>query len=312
MDSRRGSGESKLQDSRRSSTVTPSDRRHSSAMDRNVLEESATDGIVEDMKSHQARVSNLISQLDEKDVSTTDTKKLQEGVQGLINNLAETRIEVQGDLSSLLSSFKSGLISAEYLENMIENEKIRSQFIIGESVDIQKNFEILINRFMGVAVKVDISDDETSNEIDTLQTEFNMMLKSLGNFSQLARTPARQVGDVVEKIKITRKRTEDLRQLGSSFRKSSLLPNTGASTVSRQDSYSYISNQPSSQTQSQVHSRKSSVNESVAQSTRDDTVASRLPSERDTMDGEKVVVDVANVANTKSSSSVDHTLPLFR
>ena len=90
---------------------------------------------------------------------------------------------------------------------MIENERVRSEFIVSESMVITTN---LGNLFMKVRDKLLMfeQDSDSATEVDELHNEMNDVIQSLNNFKTVAKVPARDIKVTVSKINASNERRE--------------------------------------------------------------------------------------------------------
>ena len=125
----------------------------------------------------------------------------------LLNSVVDHQATMQGDLSSLLESFKNGLISADHLDSMIEVERVRSLFIVSESENIQKHLETLIQKLKNIADCMPMQND-VADDIEEVVTGMSSAARSMGGFAKVVKTPTREVTDVVTSFARTKAREE--------------------------------------------------------------------------------------------------------
>jgi len=158
------------------------------------------------IKGTNESILQLLSSLDE-DVSRPTSRSNPGAAHAMFERLSDNQAWLQGDLASLLDSFQNGLISADHLASMIENERVRSEFIVGESMTITKNLGDLFMKIRDKLATLD-QDSDTATEVDELHNEMNYVIRSLNNFKAVAKAPVRDIKKTVTKINASTERRE--------------------------------------------------------------------------------------------------------
>lgn len=159
-----------------------------------------------DTENVTQNIQMLLSSLD-KDVGGNRSPLNKSFALSLLNSVTDNQTTMQGDLSSLLESFKNGLISADHLDTMIQNEHVRSQFILSESINIQKHLETLFQTMKKIADRMPMHSD-VNDDMEDVVMGMSSAMRSMGGFSKVVKTPAREINDVVTNLATTRAREE--------------------------------------------------------------------------------------------------------
>lgn len=138
-----------------------------------------TNSFSDELHVQQEIINKLLVQLDSKSQDGRLADDLKENITDLIDQLSGNLGGIQGDLVSLMNSFRNGKISAEELEMMIKHESLRSQFLLTESIDMKKVMKSLFSQFSELVDKIDASDPVASTGIDDMYSNMNGLLGSI-------------------------------------------------------------------------------------------------------------------------------------
>jgi hypothetical protein len=98
---------------------------------------------------------------------------------------------------------------------MIEVERVRSQFIVTESVNIQKHLEALVQKLKNIADRMPTHSD-VNEDMEDIVTGMSTALRSIGGFAKVAKSPAREVNEVLTSVARTKARDEISERISAS------------------------------------------------------------------------------------------------
>jgi hypothetical protein len=158
----------------------------------------ATYSFSSELIEQQNTINLLLCELDEKINSKQQTEDLKEYVTDLIDKISGNHDGIQGDLNSLLISFKSGLITSDELEKMIIQERDRSNFLMSESMGMSKQMKFMFAQFEKLIQSIDETDPVASNAIDNMNSNMHSLLNAIDTLSEVVASPGNEVHSLLE------------------------------------------------------------------------------------------------------------------
>jgi hypothetical protein len=158
----------------------------------------ATYSFSSELIEQQNTINLLLCELDEKINSKQQTEDLKEYVTDLIDKISGNHDGIQGDLNSLLISFKSGLITSDELEKMIIQERDRSNFLMSESMGMSKQMKFMFAQFEKLIQSIDETDPVASNAIDNMNSNMHSLLNAIDTLSEVVASPGNEVHSLLQ------------------------------------------------------------------------------------------------------------------
>ena len=162
------------------------------------MSSAATYSFSSELIEQQNTINLLLCELDEKINSKQESEDLKEYVTDLIDKISGNHDGIQGDLNSLLISFKSGLITSDELEKMIIQERDRSNFLITESMGMSKQMKFMFTQFQKLIQSIDETDPVASNAIDNMNSNMHSLLNAIDTLSEIVASPGNEVHSLLE------------------------------------------------------------------------------------------------------------------
>ena len=151
-----------------------------------------------ELMERQAKINNLLSQLDDKIVYRQRSDDLKDSVTDLIDQISGNVTGIQGDLVSLLSSFKSGLITSDELEKMILQERVRSNFLMSESMGMSTQMKYMCSQFEKLVDRIDATDLVASAGIDHMHSNIFVVMEAIDILATVIAAPGDEITAVVK------------------------------------------------------------------------------------------------------------------
>ena len=181
-------------------------------------------------RSATENIQLLLSNLDKEVLQPTVNNVNMNYAKDLLSEMGENRAAMEGDLASILVSFQQGLVSVDHLNAMIENEKVRTEYVVNETSSMKSALETLFERVQKMADSFPSDDSQKADEMDDIAWAVQSVCQNFGQFNKVIKTPAREVKQLVGDIKIKTQRKElqhvhlgttkeRLRQKDDSFKK---------------------------------------------------------------------------------------------
>ena len=213
-----------------------------------------------EIMEQQAAINDLLSELDDEVAYRHRSDELKKSVTDLMGQMAGNHIGIQGDLLSLQSSMRNGLISGDELEKMILQERVRSNFLINESIGMSRQMEFMFSQFTKLIEQIDASDPIASAGIDKMHANIYVIMEAIGKLSSVISAPGDEVASVVNSsAKLVAKSFDDSLeiQISAPFHRRSvsaiieeteqemqplgtIKPSTSSSKISPSDSHTVI------------------------------------------------------------------------
>ena len=159
-------------------------------------------------RSTTENIQLLLSNLDKEVLQPTVNNVNMNYAKDLLSEMGENRAAMEGDLASVLVSFQQGLVSVDHLNTMIENERVRTEYVATETSSMKSALESLFERVQKMADSFPSDDSQKADEMDDIAWAVQSVCQNFGQFNKVIKTPAREVKQLVGDIKIKSQRKE--------------------------------------------------------------------------------------------------------
>lgn len=139
------------------------------------------------------RISTLMADLEEKEMSKSEVDFLKASVDDLMTQSSEHRIHMYADLSTILESIKNGLMTPEQLENLIRTEHDRSKFILHAASVIKQHLVFISDNFQKLIPVPDSNVAVTEGSVKAHVTELNLIMDQVETITKVVSTPANKL-----------------------------------------------------------------------------------------------------------------------
>lgn len=160
----------------------------------------ATNSFSSELIQQQNAINLLLSQLDEKVTFRQNSDDLKDSVTDLIEQISGNHNGIHGDLMSLLSSFKNGLITGDELERMIMQERVRSNFLMNESMGMSKQMKFMFSQFEKLIESIDATDPTASNGIDNMNSNMHYLMEAIDVLAEVVASPGNEIHSLVASV----------------------------------------------------------------------------------------------------------------
>ena len=150
-----------------------------------------------EIMEQQAAINDLLSELDDEVAYRHRSDELKKSVTDLIGQMAGNHIGIHGDLLSLQSSMRNGLISGDELQKMILQERVRSNFLINESIGMSRQMKFMFSQFTKLTEQIDAADPIASAGIDKMHANIFVIMEAIEKLSSVISAPGDEVASVV-------------------------------------------------------------------------------------------------------------------
>jgi len=152
----------------------------------------------------EARTAKLFSALEDHITVDPDDALMESTFEsmGLLSRLKENQLDMQGDLDAVMAAFQNGIISADHLKHMIDNERTRNKWVVQESVRYMKELGEMLNIIHDLEKAVDVMDmDSVGNssvksftqQIHDVSYKMQSMMTATKRFTKIAGAPLRDI-----------------------------------------------------------------------------------------------------------------------
>lgn len=151
-------------------------------------------------------ISSLLDNLhgDNADDNNGEYNRIQQNMKFLFSTVASHQMDLLGDLSSVIESFKAGLMSPEQLEMMIKAEQDRSEMILGLAGRVGDHLQDLFKMIEAILEHVETGSPLPVGGLSGLggsvRSQMNLLFESVDSISRIINTPPANLQQTFEDI----------------------------------------------------------------------------------------------------------------
>lgn len=147
------------------------------------------------------RVSNLLADLDDREVNNLEQVNFLRGsVDDLLTQFSDNHTDLLMDLTSILDSFKMGIMTPDQLEAMIRAEQDRSTFILKMASMIKAHIEYLFQNIQRVLEFAENGTPLPIGSISSMAAEMNLVLDSVDSIHRIINTPGKRLTTTITEV----------------------------------------------------------------------------------------------------------------